>query len=345
MNKIRMKLNIFEGDANLIDRTGAESLIPVQEANEIIQGTITQSAVLSRGRKLANMTSKQYKVPVLDMLPIAYFVNGDTGQKKTSKMAWDKKFIVAEEIAVIVPIPEAVLDDSEYDIWAEVKPRITEAFGKVIDGAILFDAEKPSTWRDGLVATATKAGTVVTLNTQDDLFDKIMAEDGVIAKVEDCGYFVNGHMADISMRAKLRGLKDNNGQPLFKSDMKLYFGDATSITVQSVKELGGMLSIKTIGNTPDQLRVLFTDALKTKYMRVEERGKTIAEYEGYTEFYRTEEYTGQIYGVVVNKVGESVEERLASAEQTIEQTNTDMQMAVAELTMLIASMQGGGTSV
>lgn len=220
MNKIRMKLNIFESDANLIDRTGAESLIPVQEANEIIKGTITQSAVLSRGRKLANMTSKQYKVPVLDMLPIAYFVNGDTGQKKASKMAWDKKFIVAEEIAVIVPIPEAVLDDSEYDIWAEVKPRITEAFGKVIDGAILFDAEKPSTWRDGLVATATKAGTVVTLDTQDDLFDKIMAEDGVIAKVEDCGYFVNGHMADISMRAKLRGLKDNNGQPLFKSDMQ-----------------------------------------------------------------------------------------------------------------------------
>ena len=40
-----------------------------------------------------------------------------------------------------------------------------------------------------------------------------------------------------------------------------------------------------------------------------------------------------------------MEERLASAEQTIEQTNTNMQMAVAELTMLIASMQGGGTSV
>lgn len=127
--------------------------------------------------------------------------------------------------------------------------------------------------------------------------------------------------------------------------MKLYFGDSTSITVQSVEELGGRLSIKTIGNTPEQLRVLFTDPVKTKYMRTEERGQTIKEYEGYTEFYRTEEYTGKIYGVVVNKVGESVEERLASAEQTIEQTNTDMQMAVAELTMLIASMQGGGTSV
>lgn len=220
MNRNRMNLRMFENDANLIDRTGAESLIPVQESNEIIQGTIAQSAVLSRGRKLANMTSKQYKMPVLDMLPIAYFVNGDSGQKQTTKQAWDKKFITAEEIAVIVPIPEAVLDDSEYDIWAEVRPRVTEAFGRVIDSAILFDVNKPTTWRDGVVTTATKAGTVVTLGAADSLYDKIMAEDGVIAKVENCGYFVNGHMADISMRAKLRGLKNTNGDPLFKQDLQ-----------------------------------------------------------------------------------------------------------------------------
>lgn len=220
MLKKRMNLRIFDNDVNIIDRTGAESLIPTQEANEIIQGTIAQSAVLSRGRKLANMTSRQYKMPVLDMLPIAYFVNGDTGQKKTTKQAWDKKFITAEEIAVIVPIPEAVLDDAEYDIWAEVKPRVTEAFGKVIDGAILFDVDKPSTWRDGVVTTATKTKSVVELATGDDLYDKIMAEEGVIAKVEDSGYFVNGHMADISMRAKLRGLKDTTGNPIFKSDLQ-----------------------------------------------------------------------------------------------------------------------------
>ena len=220
MNRNRMNLRLFEGGASIIDRTGAEALIPTQESNEIIQGTIAQSAVLSRGRKLANMTSKQYKMPVLDMLPIAYFVNGDNGQKQTTKQAWDKKFITAEEIAVIVPIPEAVLYDSEYDIWAEVKPRVTEAFGKVIDGAVLFDVNKPNSWRDGVVSTATKAGAVVTFGSADNLYDKIMAEDGVIAKVEDCGYFVNGHMADISMRAKLRGLKNNNGDPLFKSDLQ-----------------------------------------------------------------------------------------------------------------------------
>lgn len=215
----RMNLRVFE-DVNIIDRSGAESLIPIQESNEIIQGTIAQSAVLSRGRKLANMTSKQYKMPVLDMLPIAYFVNGDNGKKKTTKQAWDKKFITAEEIAVIVPIPEAVLDDSEYDIWAEVKPRVTEAFGRVIDGAALFGVDKPSTWREDLVTTATKAKAFVTLGASDNLYDKIMAEDGVIAKVEGSGYLVNGHLADISMRAKLRGLKDEVGNPIFKSDMQ-----------------------------------------------------------------------------------------------------------------------------
>ena len=236
MNKNRniMNLHLFDADATSIDRTGADALIPVQESNEIIQGIVTPSAVLSRGRRLQNMTARQYKVPVLDMLPIAYFVNGDAGQKKTTKMEWDKKTITAEEIAVIVPIPEAVLDDSEYDIWGEVRPRLQEAFAKVIDAAILFGTNKPSSWRKGVVPTASEAGSVVTLPAADpDLFDCIMGENGVIAKVEEDGYFVNGHMADISMRAKLRGLKDTTGQPIFKTDMQTgtnYFLDGSAMS-------------------------------------------------------------------------------------------------------------------
>ena len=211
---------MFENDATILDRTGAESLIPETRAREIIQGTIARSAVLSQGRKLPNLSSKTHKMPVLDMLPIAYFVNGDTGNKKTTNMKWDKKIITAEEIAVIVPIPEAVLDDSEYDIWAEVRPRVEEAFGKVIDAAVLFGVDAPDSWRDDIVTTATNATSVVTLGSSDSLYDKIMGEGGVIAKVEESGFFVTGHMADISMRAKLRGLKDSTGNPIFKSDMQ-----------------------------------------------------------------------------------------------------------------------------
>lgn len=127
--------------------------------------------------------------------------------------------------------------------------------------------------------------------------------------------------------------------------MQLRFNDGTTLAIQKATELGGGLQVLVAGTTPEELRKLFTDPIKTAKMTVTERGQVLGEYENYTEFYRTEEYTGKLYGIVVNKVGESVEERLASAEQTIEQTNTDMQMAIAELTMLIASMQGGGAGV
>lgn len=213
-------LQMFETDAQLIDRTGAAALIPEERSNEIIQGAIENSTVLTYARKLPNMGSKTYKMPVLSMLPIAYFVNGDNGQKKTTKQAWENKVITAEEIAVIVPIPQAVLDDSDYDIWEQVKPRIVEAFGKKIDGAIMFGVDRPTSWPTDLVAGATAAGNTVELATGDNVYDKIMGEGGVIAKCEEEGYFVTGHAADISMRAKLRGLKDTNGNPIFVSSIQ-----------------------------------------------------------------------------------------------------------------------------
>lgn len=210
--------NLRRFEVPIIDRTGAESLIPEQQASEIVQGAIQQSAVLTMGRRMPNLTARTYKMPVLGMMPLAYFVDGDGGQKKTTRMAWDKKYITAEEIAVIVPIPEAVLDDSQYDIWAEVKPRVTEAFGRVIDGAVLFGVDKPASWREDIVATATAAGNLVTAS--DALYGDIMGEGGVIAAVEQDGYFVSGHVGDISMRARLRGLCDTTGQPIFKNDMQ-----------------------------------------------------------------------------------------------------------------------------
>ena len=219
-NRKLFDLQLFTGSGTSITRSDAEALIPVQESHEIIQGVVEQSAVLQRGRRLADMTAAQYRMPVLDMLPMAYFVNGEggTARKKLTTMAWDKKVIYAEEIAVIVPISEAVLDDADYDIWGEVRPRLVEAFGQKIDGAILFGIDKPATWRKDVVSTAVDAGASVMLGT--DLYTSILGEDGVIAKVEESGYFVNGHMADITMRAKLRGLKDTTGQPVFRSDMQ-----------------------------------------------------------------------------------------------------------------------------
>ena len=207
-------------DANIISRSNRSGLVPEPVTREIIQGVTEGSAVLSMGRKLPNMTSKTQTLNVLDSLPTAYFVNGDTGAKKTTNMAWDKKKIYAEEVAVIVPIPEAALDDADYDIWGEVRPRLTEAFGKVIDAAILFGTNKPSSWRAGLVPSAIAAGAYVEQASTPTLYADIMGEDGLIAKVEGSGFLPTAVMSAIAMRAQLRGLLDKSDRPLFKADMQ-----------------------------------------------------------------------------------------------------------------------------
>ena len=205
----------------LIERTDLAGLIPEPVTQEIMQGTVENSAVLRVGRRLPNMTSKTQSINVLDMLPMSYWVDGDTDFKQTSKQSWEKKRLYAEELAVIIPIPEAVLDDSNYDIWGEVRPRIVEAMGRKIDEAILFGTGKPTNWRDGILQTATTAGAIVTEPASNgDLYQELLGVDGLFAKVEENGYFPTRVLAAVSMRAKLRGLVDTNKQPIFMTTMQ-----------------------------------------------------------------------------------------------------------------------------
>lgn len=204
----------------IIDRSDAAALIPEEVSREIVQGVAETSACLRLFRRLPNMSRKQQRIPVLSALPTAYFVNGDTGLKQTTEQAWENKYLNAEEIACIVPIPEAVLDDADYDIWAEVRPRIVEAFGVVIDAAILFGTNAPDSWPASILDGATSAGHVVALGTGADIYDDIMGENGVISLVEEDGYMVNGHIAAMTMKARLRGLRDANGQPIFVRSMQ-----------------------------------------------------------------------------------------------------------------------------
>lgn len=203
-----------------ISRQQAEALIQEQLINTIQQDTPKQSVFMTLARKLPNMTSKQTRIPVLDVLPMAYWVNGDTGFKQTSTAAWDNIFLVAEELAVIVPIPEAVVDDASFDIMGEIQPRIVEAIGKRVDEAVIFDMNRPSGWGLGIISRARQAGNNVAVGATPDYYDLIMGENGVIAKVEEDGYMSTGVLSSMGMRAKLRGLKTTDGVPLFKSDMQ-----------------------------------------------------------------------------------------------------------------------------
>ena len=195
----------------MIARTDVEDLIETQVANEIFEGVVKDSKALSMFRRLPNMTSDKTKLRVLDSLPVAYFVDESTnnGRKNTTKMAWDKKYINAAELAVIVPIKENVLNDTSIDIWSEVRPRIVEAFAKKIDNAMFFGVDKPTDWRAGLVPSVISAGAEV--DETGHLYSDI---NDVMTKVEESGYEVNGILGGVGLKGKFRMMTDTTGQPL-----------------------------------------------------------------------------------------------------------------------------------
>lgn len=202
-------------DVNIISRTSADALIPIEYSREIIQNVPQRSKLLPLMRRLPNMSAKQRVLPVLSALPSAYFLNGDTDQKKTTNSEWDKITLTAEELAVIVPIPESVLDDCSYDIWGELRPQIEEAFGVAIDAAILNGTNKPTSWPEAIVPAAIAAENKIEIGTNTDLASDIIGLNGLMDLVESDGYRVNGFFADGTMEARLRDLRDKNNQLLY----------------------------------------------------------------------------------------------------------------------------------
>lgn len=205
---------------NITSRADAEAIIREQVISTIFQDAPKQSTFMSMARKLPNMTSNQTRMRVLDFLPTAYWVDGDTGMKQTTRQAWDNVFIEAAELAVIVPISEAVLDDAEFDIFGEITPRVNEAIGQRVDSAIIFGVNRPRNWQNDIITLARQAGNNVTVGSSPDYYNLLLGEGGVISKVEEDGFMATGALAAMSMRAKLRGIRATDGSLIFKSDMQ-----------------------------------------------------------------------------------------------------------------------------
>jgi HK97 family phage major capsid protein len=202
---------------SIIDRTDAGALIPEDAAQEILGTMPEQSAVMRVARQLPQMSRKQRRLPVWASLPTAYFVNGDTGLKQTTEMSWRNVYVNAEELAVIVPIPDTVADDIDYDIWDQARPYIAEAVGLAFDQAVLYGINAPDLWPECVVEQCDATGHTIALGDNGDLYDDLLGEGGVLSLVEEDGFMPNGHIASLSMKSKFRGLRDTEGQPIFKA--------------------------------------------------------------------------------------------------------------------------------
>jgi HK97 family phage major capsid protein len=197
----------------LVTRTAADVLIPEEEANQILQ-TLPQSSLALQVCRTQRMSTKTFTQPVLGSLPAAYWVNGDTGLKQTTDVGWKPLSMTAEELATIVVIPDAVIDDSGFPLWAEIRPLLAEAIGLKLDQAVFSGIDKPATWPDGIIPAAIAAGNT---NVADSTPEQGgMANDLIetMDDVEEDGYEITRFVAARQVRAQLRKSRDTSGQKL-----------------------------------------------------------------------------------------------------------------------------------
>jgi HK97 family phage major capsid protein len=221
---------------NVITRTGAQSLMPEEHSNFVLDKTAEMSSVMRLARQLPDMTRKQLRAPVINTLPDAGFISGDNSLIPTTDMSWADKYVEAEKLGCIVAVPVDVFDDTEEGLWNYVKPLVGQGLGRAIDRAVYHGLGIPASFTTnmggaGLVALATAAGQTVSLADHTDMYEALLGETAAGAKgtemlLEEDGFMSTGHVAHPIIKGKMRNTRDADGNPIFKPGAKI--GDTFS---------------------------------------------------------------------------------------------------------------------
>lgn len=262
---------------NVIDRATNPAIeLPEEVSFEVIKEATASSVIMNLARTV-RMSAKSYRQPVLDVLPNAYWVNGDTGLKQTTSVEWESVYLTAEPLAVLVVVPDEFIDDSFVPIWSEVRPLIAQAFGKVIDNAALWNVSRPSSWSDSVYDHAAAAGNYVEIgqnaalagngNTTSDLATDVAAMGLQLA--ED-GFNLDAFAAQPGFNWRLVGQRSANGDPIYTTligdnRQGLYgvpFTESRNGAWNSeVKLIGGDWSKAIMGVRQDMTFTMHTDAI------------------------------------------------------------------------------------
>jgi len=195
---------------NLTSRTDVAALIPEEVADELIRNATEDSAALTLFRRIP-VGRAQVRVPVLSALPVAYWVTGDTGLKQTTEINWANKYLNVEEIATIIPVPDAVAEDMEANVWDEAAPYLVEAAGRTLDAAVFFGTNAPASFPTNISAAAAAAGNTVTESALAAAGGFMGDFDAALALVEGDGFDADGVVAARSARGRFRSARSTTG--------------------------------------------------------------------------------------------------------------------------------------
>lgn len=235
--------------------TSTSQFVPEEIASGIIKDVRHTSAVMQVARRVSqNTLQKTYNTRTSG--PSGYWVD-DLERKTADRAAWSQINMFAHEIAVIVPVKERDFIGNPIDVWAEIKEDIVEAFANTFDAAALFGTSSPYHW-SYLQAVQANGGFVIE-GTGADLADDINLAMGV---VETNDYAPTAIVAKRSIKSRLRGLRDDNDQPIFQRAM-------TQDSADMVYGLDTSYYVDSASNWPSSVTALIADWSKCHYSVVE----------------------------------------------------------------------------
>lgn len=202
-----------------ISRDELSTIIQEEYSSELLETAVTNSAVLQAFRRV-DMGTKTVNMPVMATLPEAEFVGESatesTGVKPTAQATWGNKQLVAEEIAVIIPIHENAVDDATTDVLDDITSKGGAAIGRKLDGAVIFGVDKPVSWTSAdLLSAAVAAGQVVTVGEVTDGNDIGGAILQAAGDVDEAGWDPSHVLAPRGLRFRLANLRNADGTPIF----------------------------------------------------------------------------------------------------------------------------------
>lgn len=201
--------------------------IPETVAREVVKEVEETSLAMSLF-KTQIMPARTHRIPVLDSYPTAQWLGGasqqakDSAFKETSSTSWANVSLIAEEIAVLIPVPDAYVADTGVDLLQEVKPLLAQAFARKIDGAVFFGTNKPTTWPTHIYAGAVAAGNFITLGAGTDVGLDIAT---VAEQVEVDGFSVNAFATRPGFKWTARKARGSDGQPIYDSLTNQMYGE------------------------------------------------------------------------------------------------------------------------
>lgn len=203
--------------------------LPEAVSREVIQDVVTSSVALQLAQ-VHRMGTRQERLTLMESFPEAYWLTGtvdypvtggdndsgsqrakDSQPKRTTTMTWNSKSLAAEELAVLVAIPDSYIDDSGAPLFDEVRPRVAEAMAKKIDAAVLYGTDSPFA-EAGIIESIISHGNLVTLGSTNDLASDVAllgqsaAEEGI-----DFSSFLTGP----GFKWRLPGLRSDDGFPIY----------------------------------------------------------------------------------------------------------------------------------